>query len=808
MFDPYRKWLGIPEGQRPPTHYQLLGIAPDERDRDVINAAVVRQSAFVRNFQTGEHSEDATRLLNEIAAAKICLLDAAKRAEYDARINPAAKPKPANQSGTHQDLRSSSLLPPPPSPATSSPRQAPAPARSQATLSTPLERPYSPRVTRPLTPAPAMSSPSGVWSDLEPLPATGRSARLKPASKKPPAWLWALPAGSCGLVVIILLAVTLARRPNDAAVSQLNPPTVQIPPAVENYVGGEAGAPSALSPTPSPIRPPVTSANSSAPQFTAPQVTVQTPSESSPPQTNDADADSFQTPPSNNPAPARIANDPADESSVDVEGQSWSDGSSFSIDVPRDAAFTFARANGPFVAVGETVYSLLTAEPVGRARGVQRFNALTSLSADGKYFATADGTTLDVRDSKSGNTLESWQGTPSLSFIEFLEFADADHLITSARSGEQRVQVWDISTGKLSKDVKIEGNLRGATLTADGRYLALVVTNYGIVIYDVLRGPTRGKGKIAARIPITPLERRFIDVDGMRFSPSGEEIAALCDNGTRVLCWKKNTDLVFEHSLGSDLSAFWSGAMSYQGPAIEWAPGGRGWLFKGHTFLDRERRRVTWFLKTEHDSQARHRFIDDDRLLVVRGRGDDRELVDLKIPWQKIDDSFAAMKDPDVAAWLGPQAPAAVRVKVTSAADGTSTEQLAAELTQLFAARMGDDGVRIAESGAAVFAIDYSETYQPPQTISSPAQLRMRINIPARQIPGHTNCTMTIHFHANGNPIDLWTTTIHASAQDDPKVGQRSAVYAELGRKLQSAVLPIFIPKDKNLVALPAVIRP
>ena len=36
MFDPYHKWLGIPKDQRPPTHYQLLGISPTEQDREVI----------------------------------------------------------------------------------------------------------------------------------------------------------------------------------------------------------------------------------------------------------------------------------------------------------------------------------------------------------------------------------------------------------------------------------------------------------------------------------------------------------------------------------------------------------------------------------------------------------------------------------------------------------------------------------------------------------------------------------------------------------------------------------------------------
>jgi hypothetical protein len=96
MFDPYRKWLGIPEDSRPPTHYQLLGIGPDEKDADVINAAVVRQSAYVRNFQTGPHADDATRILNEIAAAKVCLLDPVKRALYNVELKkkqaPAAPP--------------------------------------------------------------------------------------------------------------------------------------------------------------------------------------------------------------------------------------------------------------------------------------------------------------------------------------------------------------------------------------------------------------------------------------------------------------------------------------------------------------------------------------------------------------------------------------------------------------------------------------------------------------------------------------------------------------------------------------------
>ena len=86
MFDPYHKWLGIPKDQRPPTHYQLLGIAPGESDAEVIEEAAVRQTAHVRTYQIGPHAADCTRVLNEISQAKLTLLTPAKRKAYDEQL--------------------------------------------------------------------------------------------------------------------------------------------------------------------------------------------------------------------------------------------------------------------------------------------------------------------------------------------------------------------------------------------------------------------------------------------------------------------------------------------------------------------------------------------------------------------------------------------------------------------------------------------------------------------------------------------------------------------------------------------------
>ena len=52
-FDPYHKWLGIPKTQRPPTLYQLLGLAQGETDGEVIEEAVIRQTTHLRAYQAG-----------------------------------------------------------------------------------------------------------------------------------------------------------------------------------------------------------------------------------------------------------------------------------------------------------------------------------------------------------------------------------------------------------------------------------------------------------------------------------------------------------------------------------------------------------------------------------------------------------------------------------------------------------------------------------------------------------------------------------------------------------------------------------
>ena len=74
-FDPYYTWLGIPPDEQPPDHYRLLGLRRFEDNTDVISNAADARMGFLRTFQTGARAAHSQRLLNELAAAKICLLN-------------------------------------------------------------------------------------------------------------------------------------------------------------------------------------------------------------------------------------------------------------------------------------------------------------------------------------------------------------------------------------------------------------------------------------------------------------------------------------------------------------------------------------------------------------------------------------------------------------------------------------------------------------------------------------------------------------------------------------------------------------
>ena len=97
-FDPLYQWLGIPPVEQPPTLYRLLGLSLFESNPDVIEQGADRQMAHVRTHQGGTHSKVSQMLLNQLASAKLTLLNPTEKAAYDQRLSlptAAARREPA-----------------------------------------------------------------------------------------------------------------------------------------------------------------------------------------------------------------------------------------------------------------------------------------------------------------------------------------------------------------------------------------------------------------------------------------------------------------------------------------------------------------------------------------------------------------------------------------------------------------------------------------------------------------------------------------------------------------------------------------
>ena len=98
-FDPYHELLGIPPQEQPPNHYRLLGISLWETNRQVIANAAMQRSKFLRSLGISQYGDVCQRLLNEVSAAKICLLNETKKAAYDRQFSHAGPvpPPPPSQ---------------------------------------------------------------------------------------------------------------------------------------------------------------------------------------------------------------------------------------------------------------------------------------------------------------------------------------------------------------------------------------------------------------------------------------------------------------------------------------------------------------------------------------------------------------------------------------------------------------------------------------------------------------------------------------------------------------------------------------
>jgi pSer/pThr/pTyr-binding forkhead associated (FHA) protein len=82
--------LGIPEAEQPADYYRLLGLTRYESNCQVIQNVADQRMAFVRQVAVGPHSKVSQELLNLLAEARICLLNAVRREQYNQKLERAS----------------------------------------------------------------------------------------------------------------------------------------------------------------------------------------------------------------------------------------------------------------------------------------------------------------------------------------------------------------------------------------------------------------------------------------------------------------------------------------------------------------------------------------------------------------------------------------------------------------------------------------------------------------------------------------------------------------------------------------------
>ena len=110
-YDAYHLWLGIPPDEQPPSHYRLLGVRLFEQNVEVIRNAADRQRAHVKRLGINQYEKRGQDLLNEIEAAKICLLKPDKRKIYDERLQAELQSEAVgDRHGTYEEQLSEETL--------------------------------------------------------------------------------------------------------------------------------------------------------------------------------------------------------------------------------------------------------------------------------------------------------------------------------------------------------------------------------------------------------------------------------------------------------------------------------------------------------------------------------------------------------------------------------------------------------------------------------------------------------------------------------------------------------------------------
>lgn len=475
--------------------------------------------------------------------------------------------------------------------------------------------------------------------------------------------------------------------------------------------------------------------------------------------------------------------------------------------IPLDTRVTFGPVDCPVAVVGSGVYDLANSKVLRRLIGLSdEANALRALAADGKHFASASkspnqaNTAVTVWSTQTGKQVLEVPGENKV-FVDLLVFVGDQQLLIGGRHSSQIV-VWDIGAGKAVRQLTVPGRRVEAqklAFTADGRFFACVADDKIVVTDAATNKPAAVMAHPGPR-GAAPDNRDNVFVyawtRALAYSPDGAELAAFSMHPSpRLLVWKSGGELVLDEPVPMPRHVT-------SRHVVEWLSDKSGWLVNGCLF-DRASKRVVLVTRVPFAADVLPHLLDKERLIGVFGQDTER-LHAIKIPWDKL---RASLKQ------LAGKGPALVApgeaVSLELALPGLPGDEPRKILTDALTARLARDGIPVAADRPMVLRVRFSDE---AEDAIYEQQLLFDLRGKGTRPPKEAKGAAVLELVAKGEARPIWRGHLKATPTRSLKeeladVGARKNLSGRLTGQLNALDMPYFVSKEKNYIALPAIVE-
>lgn len=359
---------------------------------------------------------------------------------------------------------------------------------------------------------------------------------------------------------------------------------------------------------------------------------------------------------------------------------------SLRIPIPRkpgdDRLPQFSSTRPLFVQFGRSVFEVRTGREIAK---------LPAEFASDIGLVNSDGTYVVRFNNRPGATpttiyVHKMQTPASFTRIDCTRYRSVSNVrlitpkllvVVGETSSSLRWTIWNIESGQEIASFKISDDnhdYRDGHLCINPAGTKMLVTARfgGGRIYDLMTGQIESQLE-----PLPRLKDRYESLGPPEYSPDGKEIAAFAEPA-QIAVWSEDGTLIQHETVPGIRSLAYQGGLS-----LRWLPDSSGWFFGGSQLIDRKTSMIVWELVGDRhtfDRTPENCVLSQGQVLVTSGDDEDRELMPVRIPWDKINEKLEPIRTNEPVE-LKPGASLSVFLEVGELRLATN-EQVTAQLKQ------------------------------------------------------------------------------------------------------------------------------